>query len=159
MIKESNLNKYYAEIANKLNQLIPVEWKKIIMYNEELDDYSNTVFYFYTKEDNIHHSRNIPEDFLVSENIFKGLLKELDKAIDDFRNEFKKENEKLWHTLTFTLNENWLFKVKFGYEIDKKIGTLEREIIWAYNEIGLIPQGKGREVLIKYLNEKREEIN
>ncbi len=52
MIKESDLNKYYAEIANQLNEIIPVEWKRIIMYAEDLGDSSSVSFYFYTKEDN-----------------------------------------------------------------------------------------------------------
>lgn len=156
MIKESDLNKYYAEIANQLNEIIPVEWKRIIMYAEDLGDSSSVSFYFYTKEDkNIHHSGNIPEDFSVHRNIFRKLLRELRGTIKNLRNEFDKENEKLWYTLTFVLEEDWKFKVKFGYEIDNEISCFEREVIWAYNEIGLVPKGEfGREVLEKYLSNR-----
>ena len=156
MIKESDLNKYYAEIANQLNEIIPVEWKRIIMYAEDLGDSSSVSFYFYTKEDNnIHHSGNIPEDFSVHRNIFRKLLRELRCTINNLRNEFDKENEKLWYTLTFVLEEDWRFNVKFGYEIDNEISDFEREVIWAYNEIGLVPKGEfGREVLEKYLSNR-----
>lgn len=156
MIKESDLNKYYAEIANQLNEIIPVEWKRIIMYAEDLGDSSSVSFYFYTKEDNnIHHSGNIPEDFSVSRNIFRKLLRELRCTIKNLRNEFDKENEKLWYTLTFTLEEDWRFNVKFGYEIDNEMSDFEREVIWAYNEIGLVPKGEfGREVLEEYLSNR-----
>ncbi len=156
MIKESDLNKYYAEIANQLNEIIPVEWKRIIMYAEDLGDSSSVSFYFYTKEDNnIHHSGNIPEDFSVSRNIFRKLLRELRCTIKNLRNEFDKENEKLWYTLTFTLEEDWRFNVKFGYEIDNEMSDFEREVIWAYNEIGLMPKGEfGREVLEEYLSNR-----
>mgnify|MGYP004516970983 CR=1 FL=1 len=156
MIKESDLNKYYAEIANQLNEIIPVEWKRIIMYAEDLGDSSSVSFYFYTKEDNnIHHSGNIPEDFSVSRNIFRKLLRELRCTIKNLRNEFDKENEKLWYTLTFTLEEDWRFNVKFGYEIDNEMSDFEREVIWAYNEIGLMPKGEfGREVLEEYLRNR-----
>lgn len=156
MRKESDLNKYYAEIANQLNEIIPVEWKRIIMYAEDLGDSSSVSFYFYTKEDNnIHHSGNIPEDFSVSRNIFRKLLRELRCTIKNLRNEFDKENEKLWYTLTFTLEEDWRFNVKFGYEIDNEMSDFEREVIWAYNEIGLMPKGEfGREVLEEYLRNR-----
>ena len=156
MIKESDLNKYYAEIANQLNEIIPVEWKRIIMYAEDLGDSSSVSFYFYTKEDNnIHHSGNIPEDFSVSRNIFRKLLRELRCTIKNLRNEFDKKNEKLWYTLTFTLEEDWRFNVKFGYEIDNEMSDFEREVIWAYNEIGLMPKGEfGREVLEEYLSNR-----
>ena len=156
MIDEYNLDEYYAEIASKLNEVIPVEWKRIIMYSEDLGDSSSVSFYFYTKEDdNIHHSGNIPEDFSVSRNIFRKLLRELRGTIKNLRNEFDKENENLWCTLTFTLAEDWRFNVKFGYEIDKEMSDFEREVIWAYNEIGLEPKGEfGREVLEKYLSNK-----
>lgn len=156
MINEDYLKKYYAEIANQLNEIIPVEWKKIIMYAEDLGDSSSVSFYFYTKEDNnIHHSGNIPDDFSVPRNIFRKLLRELRGTIKNLRNEFAKENEKLWYTLTFVLEEDWRFNVKFGYKIDKEISDFEREVIWAYNEIGLVPKGEfGREVLEKYLSNR-----
>ena len=156
MIDEDNLKKYYVKIANQLNNIIPIEWKKIIMYAEDLGDSSSVSFYFYTKEDdNIHHSGNIPEDFSVSRNIFRKLLRELRGTIKNLRNEFNKENEKLWYTLTFVLEEDWRFNVKFGYEIDKEISDFERQVIWAYNELGLVPKGEfGREVLEEYLRNR-----
>ena len=156
MIDEDNLKKYYVKIANQLNNIIPIEWKKIIMYAEDLGDSSSVSFYFYTKEDDkIHHSGNIPEDFSVSRNIFRKLLRELRGTIKNLRNEFNKENEKLWYTLTFVLEEDWRFNVKFRYEIDKEISDFERQVIWAYNEIGLVPKGEfGREVLEEYLRNR-----
>ena len=156
MIDEDNLKKYYVKIANQLNNIIPIEWKKIIMYAEDLGDSSSVSFYFYTKEDdNIHHSGNIPEDFSVSRNIFRKLLRELRGTIKNLRNEFNKENEKLWYTLTFVLEEDWRFNVKFGYEIDKEISDFETQVIWSYIEIGLVPKGEfGREVLEEYLRNR-----
>lgn len=55
------------------------------------------------EDKNIHHSGNIPDDFSVPRNIFRKLLRELRGTIKNLRNEFDKENEKLWYTLTFVL--------------------------------------------------------
>lgn len=161
MINESNLTPYYGEIANKLNEIISVEWKKIVMYGKESGDVSSVSFYFYTKEGNeVHYSGNIPEDFSVSRNIFKRLLRELRGIIRDLWHEFKNADEATWYTITFILESDWKFKVKFGYELDKEIGDFEREIIWAYNELGLIHKGEfAKEILEKYISKNSKVLH
>ena len=34
MIEESKLTQYYEQIANKLDELIPIDWKRVAMYTE-----------------------------------------------------------------------------------------------------------------------------
>lgn len=156
MIDERNLTKYYSDIANQLDDMIPVEWNKIIMYAEENGMSTIANFYFYTKQDNkIHYSSNIPEDFSVSRDIYKQLLRELWSSIEGLWNEFKKADEKTWYTLTFTLESDWRFNAEFGYELDEEIGDFERRILWAYNEIGLIPKDEyAKSVLERLLGKK-----
>lgn len=159
MINESNLSKYYSMIANQLNEIIPVEWTKIIMHGEKIGSLSGTSFYFYAKEDNkVYYSGSIPEDFSVSRDVFKKLLRELRSIIRDLWKEFKDAGEECWYTITFTLEEDWKFKVKFGYELDEEIGDFEREIIWAYNEVGVMPKADyGKNVLMQYLEKQNKE--
>lgn len=156
MIDERNLTKYYSDIANQLDDMIPVEWNKIIMYAEENGMSTIASFYFYTKQDNkIHYSSNIPEDFSVSRDIYKQLLRELWGSIEGLWNEFKKADEKTWYTLTFTLESDWRFNAEFGYELNEEIGDFERRILWAYNEIGLIPNDEyAKSVLERLLGKK-----
>ena len=160
MINESILNGYYGKIANELNELIPVKLNKIIMYGEELGDVSSVSFYFYNSEENqVHYSGNIPEDFSVSRDIFKRLLRELRGSIRDLWNEFKNAEQETWSTITFVLEKDWKFKVKYEYDLNNKVGPFEREIIWAYNEIGLIPNGEfAKEILEEYLREQGKSL-
>lgn len=159
MIEEGKLTKYYSMIANQLNKIIPVEWTKIIMHGEKMGSLSGASFYFYTKEENrLYYSGNIPEDFSVSRALFKQLLRELRSSIRDLWKEFKDAGEECWYTITFTLEEDWKFKVKFGYEFDEQVGDFEREIIWAYNEVGVIPKDDyGKKVLKDYLESQTKE--
>jgi len=134
------------------------------MYGEELGDVSSVSFYFYmNKGKEIHYSGNIPEDYSVNGNIFKKLLGKLRESIRALWNEFKSADEAIWYTITFTWENNWKFKVEFGYELDKEIGSFEREIIWAYNESGLIPKGEFakdilNDLLIKKINSPKNSL-
>lgn len=130
------------------------------MYGEELGDVRSVSFYFYTKEMNeINYSGNIPEDFSVSRDIFKSLLRELRGSIRELWNEFKNSGEETWYTITFILEDDWSFKVKLGYMLDKAMGNFEREIIWAYNEIGVIPKGEfAKNILQQYLNKYNKRV-
>ena len=78
MINENNLTKYYSQIAKKLDEIIPSEWDKIVMYAEEIGDVSSVSFYYYTNNyTKLHHSGNIPNEYSVDEEIFDSLTDEL----------------------------------------------------------------------------------
>ena len=48
MISEEILEYHYGEIANKLDEMIPVEWKKIVMQAIDFGTSATVYFYFYT---------------------------------------------------------------------------------------------------------------
>ncbi|MBL4931980.1 immunity protein YezG family protein [Clostridium paridis] len=154
MINENNLNKYYSEIAEKLGEIIPVEWDKVVMYAEVLETVSSASFYFYTDDCNkINYSGTIPDKFGVSKDAFKLLLRELREINRNLWIEFKNAGETTWSTLNYNLSSDGKFKVKFGYEINNEIGLLEREIRWSYEELEIIPDDEyGKKLLDEYIN-------
>lgn len=155
MINESNLTKYYELIAEKLDEMIPCDWEKIVLYAEETGDVSSVSFYFFTTDFKVHHSGNIPDEYNVSRNIFKTLIRELIEINKNLWIEFKKSDEPTWYSFSFILDNDWNFKVKYKYERNNEIGKLEREIRWAYDELGLIPQNEyEKELLEEYLKEQ-----
>lgn len=155
MINEVNLTEYYSKIASKMDEMIPVEWEKIVLFGEECGDVTGAVFYFYTNErSEPYRSGEIPEDFSVSEDIFDMLETELFNIVKELWYEFKNAGEETWETITFILEKDWNFEIKFGYEgqFDDDMGPMQREIIWAYNELGRIPKGDfGKKLLKEYL--------
>ncbi|XZI79737.1 immunity protein YezG family protein [Clostridium perfringens] len=158
MIEESKLAKYYSKIAEKLDEIIPVNWDKISMYAEEIGDVSSVSFYYYTDScKKIHYSEDIPEEYNVNEEIYDLLTDELIAINKKLWLEFKNSGVPTWCSFTFNLDCNWKFKVKFNYERDNEIGRLEREIRWAYNELGIIPKGEYEKELLENYLEQREE--
>lgn len=163
MINENNLSKYYSEIANKLNEMIPVEWKKIAMYAEELGDVSSASFYFYTENKNgdliAHNSGNLQEEYNIDEGEYDYLLNELFQINKRLWLEFKKSGEKTWDILIFKLSSDGKFKIKFEYDVNRDVDYFERKIIWAYEDLGIVPQGRfGMSILEDYLKSKGEEL-
>lgn len=160
MINENNLTKYYSRIDEKLDEIIPVKWDKISMYAEEAGNVSSVSFYYYTNNCmKLHYSGDIPEECSVDEEIFDSLTDELAAINKELWLEFKNAGESTWCSLTFNLDCNWKFKAKFAYEKNNEIGRLEREIRWAYDELGIIPKDEyERELLEEYLEEQGKSL-
>ncbi|MGY8623406.1 immunity protein YezG family protein, partial [Bacillus safensis] len=57
----------YKEIAEIINEMIPVEWDKVWMYAEIVDDSSEVNFYFCNPDsEELIYGHNIPEKYSVS---------------------------------------------------------------------------------------------
>lgn len=160
MINENNLTKYYSDIAEKLDEIIPGKWDKIVMYAEELGNVRSVCFYFYTMNlESIHYSGNIPEEYNIDRGIYNSLLRELRQCNKNLWLEFKNSGEKEWNSITFYLDNDWKFKVKFGYELNSEIGDYEREIRWAYDELGIVPKSEyKKKILEEYLKEQGKSL-
>lgn len=151
-MNEEKLNKYYVKIAEKLDEMIPIEWDRVVLFAEEFGDVSSANFYFYIKgKDKPILSSSIPEKFDVSEEIYDRLWRELIAINKDLWIKNKKEQQP-WEIMIFYLDDDWKFKIEFEYEIDKEIDTYERLIRLAYNKLGIIPNDDyAKELLQEYL--------
>ena len=164
MIDESILSKYYSLIGQTLNDLIPIEWKRVAMLAEVDDGWSSTTFYFLTEDGTAYHWGDIFEELGVDEDEFDEAFDELSELTVDFQEEFKNAGVDVWSSFTFDMKEDGSFKVDFNYDrLDMEAGTHTRHTIWAYETLGLIPEddytkkllkeylaGKGREDEIKF---------
>ena len=157
MVDEEILMHYYEEIANKLDEMSPVEWTKIAMLAEDLGTSCAAGVYFFTKDNKIYYNHNIPEDFNVDEEVYRKILDELLEINGRLREEFINFGIQPWKLLSFILNEDWSFKLNYEYEIDEDIDYMERKIIWAYEELGIMPEGEfSKSILEEYLEEKEK---
>ena len=157
MVDEEILMHYYEEIANKLDEMSPVEWTKIAMLAEDLGTSCAAGVYFFTKDNKIYYNHNIPEDFNVSEEIYNEILHELWNINRSLREEFVKAGVDPWESMTFILNADWSFNIDYSYETNIEIGKFERRVIWAYEELGIIPEEEfSKSILEEYLEEKEK---
>lgn len=159
MMDESRLTEYYSEIANKLDEMIPCEWERVVLYAMEVGNWSFATFYFYTADGAVHHWGDIPEEYDVDDDVVDELIDELTQINKNLWLEFQNSDAETWYSFTFDLDSDWKFKVKYGYEQHEDISGLEIEIRWAYDELGLIPDEKVERMLLKeYLEKQNREL-
>lgn len=155
---EQKLIKYYGEIANTLDEIIPCEWEKIVLYVENTGSSGSAVFYFWDMQNQYYFSNSIPKRFNVDERQFLRKKMELYSIGKNMRKVFIEEGEEPWLYYVFTLNQDWTFNMRFGYELDLEIGDFERQIRWQYDELGIVSEGEyGQKVLEDYLKEKNSD--
>ncbi|MDE5781646.1 MAG: antitoxin YezG family protein, partial [Lachnospiraceae bacterium] len=66
---EEKLDELYTELANIINEMIPVDWKKIY-YLGEVEEGKlswNSIFYFIDENGEIVRSLDIPDKYNISE--------------------------------------------------------------------------------------------
>lgn len=159
MMEERLLTEYYKQISNKLNDIIPCEWERIVLFAEELEDVSFVTFYFYTIDGIVHHCGDISEEYGIdSYGVDIGLF-ELTNINKELLMELKKAEEELWYSYVFEIYSDGRFQMKYNYEYDEDMSLEEKESIWVYEELGLIPGSKyEKRILKKYLEEQGKEL-
>ena len=155
MINESKLSKYYSAIADKLNELIPIDWTHVVMRTLVDDGWSSTTFYFYNEDGKVYHWGDIFEELGADEDEFDECFDELSELNEAFWEEFEDEDD-VWTSFTFDLTSDGRFKVEFDYDaIDYDIGGTAREVRWAYDRLNLIPgDDYEKKLLREYYKEK-----
>lgn len=159
MMNKEVLTEYYSEIANKLDEMIPCEWEKVVLNAENTGNSSTARFYFYTSDSKVHSSGSIEDEFGVDEDEHLDRLQELWDINERLRQEFIDAGEPAWYSYTFYLDSEWKFKIKYEYEINENISSMERGVRWAYDELGIIPTGKySKKLLREYFEELGKEL-
>ena len=152
MVNESKLVELYSEIANQMDSMVPCEWKRIILYAEELGDVSTAGFYFYTNDEQVYWSAGITGRYDVEKYEYMMKFMQLVQLVKELWMEFKNADEEVWSVFTFDIDSEWKFKANYEYELNDEISDLERRIRWAYNELDIVPNGEyGRKLLREYI--------
>ncbi|ASS70223.1 antitoxin YezG family protein [Bacillus atrophaeus] len=148
----------YQKIAEQINDMIPSEWSKVVLYAEILDGSREVYFFFQTPEnDEYIYSHDIPEQFQVSKKIYTELLIDLQELFKQLHNEFKENNPEAWTNLTLNLESNGTFSIDYDYEdvIESTLDEYQRQMIWEYNNLGIFPEDEEDKEFVKdYLNIK-----
>lgn len=145
------LHKHYTNISNKLNSIIPISWDYIEMYYENIDNIMFANFYFSSNE-KLFYSGDIYRDFNISEDDYIDEMDNLISCCEDLYNEFK---DKKWKAIYFSLRNDFKYNVEYKDEVDENLTMSEREILWSYTKLNIIPTNKyDIDFLEKYMNIK-----
>ncbi|MEF2094273.1 immunity protein YezG family protein [Bacillus sp. CFBP9009] len=93
-MNESKLNEYYQKIAQTVNEMIPEEWSKVILYGEVTEG-TGTAFFFYQSNitDKLIYSHDIPELHCISRIEYRDTWRRLIKVLKELSDEFKNNNQ------------------------------------------------------------------
>ncbi|AWQ16005.1 TIGR01741 family protein [Bacillus velezensis] len=155
-MNNEKMGELYQKIAEHLNEMIPFQWKKIVLYAEILDDSADIYFYFTTPNNSDYlFSHNIPEHFDVSEEIYDQLLIELQELFEELKEEFKLGNQDIWTNLTLKLENTGKFSIDYNYDdvLSSELDDLQRRDVWKYQNLGILPADEeDRKFIEEYLN-------
>ncbi|WP_238917993.1 immunity protein YezG family protein [Clostridium sp. YIM B02555] len=154
MILNNNcVNEIYEKIATKLDEIIPVEWEKIILYSEVTEDLIISYFYFYenTKNEPVY-SLDIDEKYDLDDEGIEELSDELDEYLRELWNVFSLEKQQQWTNLTLYLNNKGEFNIDYDYSDLSSSDPYKQHLIWRYEKLGLYPENN-RERDIKIIED------
>ncbi|HDT6292525.1 TPA: TIGR01741 family protein [Staphylococcus aureus] len=142
MTFEEKLSQMYNEIANKISEMIPVEWEKVytIAY---VDDEGGEVVFNYTKpgSDELNYYTYIPREYNVSEKVFYDLWTDLYRLFKKLRDLFKEDLEP-WTSCEFDFTSEGKLNVSFDYIdwVNSEFGPMGREDYYMYKKFGIWPE-------------------
>ena len=128
---EKEMNRLYREIAETVNEMIPEEGKEIFLYAEFREGYKKVFFYYYPESGGEPvYSLDITDIFNVDDAEFDELENELYNCFSRLREKFKEQNQEIWTSLTFILDNNGKMKINYGYENISDLSPVEKQDKW-----------------------------
>lgn len=160
---EEKLAVLYNKMASAIISLIPVEWEEIYYLGEVEEGKKSwsSVFFFKDLETQKYIKSHDITEIYPGFNMNYGLeLNKIDNVLLEIYDCFLENHQPVWEQLKFNLKNTGDFKINFSYDVMKKseYGQVEREIIWAYESFGMIPQNSPflKSILDNYLKKKQK---
>lgn len=121
----------YKKFADILIQMIPEDWKEILLYAEYREGFSQVYFYYYTTNRvNPAYSLDIIDLFDVDKRHHKALKLELYQCFEDLWQEFKVQDQEPWTSLTYLLDNTGKMKIDYTYEDLSQLNPIEKQEKW-----------------------------
>lgn len=155
-VRSTSMESLYQEIANQVNNIIPEDWSRLLLYSE-MDQYRGaTFFYYYPVEgkDPIY-SLDIEDMEHIEMDEVQNVLSNLNGLLRDLWNEFIDNKQEAWKSLNLSLNSEGKFNIQYSYDDLEKDGYdyIERVKIWKYEKLDILPNIKdvsGCKLIEKY---------
>jgi len=161
-METKKMGEIYQKIADKIDDMIPVEWDKVYLYAEVLENDSTEVYFYFSElgKDTYTYWYYIPQIYNINKDLFKQLRRELFKYFEELHKEYINNNPEVWTNLTLFLDSNGKFKIDFDYEDVLASGLFgtQRQAIWKYKYLGIYPSDEdAKKVVDEYI--KSQENN
>jgi len=142
---ENQLQALYGKLANHISSMIPIDWTEVYFLGDMGRGEMITAIFFFKGlgDEEFVRSPDIPERYNVSKDIYNELRYDVYSMLQEMQQCFKDDEQELWDQITLKLNSDGKFKVDFHYGVitdDEDDSPLKRELIWAYETFGDIPE-------------------
>ena len=134
--------------------MIPEEWNKVYIYGEVTEGAGVVAFYYYPQDKDIYvFSADIIDLFDIDENEFSNDEYELLKLFEQLQQEFKNSDQEVWTSVTIYLESTGKFKVDYDYTDLSDVDDYNRQIIWEYKHLGVMPEDEDdKKIVEEYIN-------
>ncbi|MCM3702387.1 immunity protein YezG family protein [Paenibacillus macerans] len=155
---EEKLNALYKEIAETVDNMIPVEWNKFYFYAQVSESGGGTYFFYSPISDPVkfEYSLKIPINYEINEKEFDAGKGKLLSLAEEMKSIFAEYEQDLWYSFTLSLERTGKLKVHFDYTnwFDTNYTFNNQMIIWKYKYLNEVPIiDKHKEIIKKYLLE------
>lgn len=121
----------YSEIANKIVEIIPFEWSKLLLF-AEVEDGSNSIHYvIYEKETgDLKDSEALINQYCINREEEVRYVIQLSKLIRKLNKAFDEEGLEKWNLMTLILESTGKFKIDFEYSNFEESTEITRREAW-----------------------------
>lgn len=143
---ELQLNELYNEIAQQVNDMIPIDWNNFY-FNGEVKGEEGGVFFFFTPKSEEQHvfSHYIPRLYSVDKRDYNKELHKLFKLTVELQKVFIENKQEPWFSVTLLVNDTGKLNVHYDYTK------------WYESEFG--PTDRIKYFEYKYINNTRLDLN
>lgn len=151
-MNEQAFERIYQSIANTIIETIQEDWTKVILYGEVVEGAQRAYFFYYSKSDNqFVYCKDIPEMFDIDLEQYRQSMNRLINDLQELRNAFISSGTEVWTNLTMSFTSTGELKIDYSYEDLTDADDHERDIIWEYKYLGVVPEDEDdREFLAQY---------
>jgi uncharacterized protein (TIGR01741 family) len=157
---EESLNQIYNKIANTLNETIPEQWDKVLLYGEINEDMQTAFFNYYPQGSNESvYGHDITELFEITEDKFNNQWDKIVANFEELWNEFKNNGQEVWTNLTFILENTGKFKIDYDYTDLLEASPSEGHLIWDYKYLGIMPIDEDDKLIVEeYIKKNHDKV-
>ncbi len=153
---ELKLNKFYNEIAQQINDMIPTDWDSFY-FNGEIKNEAGGVYFFFKPKDEEQYvySHFIPKLYNIDKTAYNKELHRLFQLTVELQKHFIENNQEPWFSVTLIVDESNKLNVQFDYTNwhDSEFGPADRIEYFRYKYLK-----QNKEQLDIYLVKKMKEF-
>ncbi|WLR42592.1 DUF600 family protein [Bacillus carboniphilus] len=149
---EIALNKLYTEIAQQVNDIIPVEWDSFY-FNGEVKEREGGVFFFFTPKGDEEYifSHYIPKIYNMDKKTYNRELHKLFELTVELQKVFIENDQEPWFSVTIIVNKDRKLNVYFDYRNwrESEFGPADRISYFEYKYICKEKKKEDIELMLK----------